>query len=163
MPQLRLRFSEVDAENRCARGTALNEIFHLFNWGYRCLGMTSEIHLFHLQLSSPDALPPLFTALAGRGDEKCKCRGAERAAGVFCPLVIGGVHFSQLSEHDALSGMDVVGMIDFFPIPGLRQTDGCRGKIEFPASGVLEGDMRAGDPYQGDTAEKHHCCYFCGG
>ncbi len=91
-----------------------NEIFHLFNWGYRCLGVTSEIHL---QLSSPDALPPLFTALAGRGDKKCKCRGAERAAGVFCPLVIGGVHFSQLPEHDALSGMDVVGMMDFFPYP----------------------------------------------
>lgn len=89
-----------------------NEIFRLFNWGYQCLGLTSEIHLLHLQLSSPDTLPP--HSAAGLGEEKCKCRGARKGSRLFCPLLIGGVRFSQLSEHDALSGMDVVGMMDFF-------------------------------------------------
>lgn len=59
------------------------------------------------------------------------------AAGMFCPLLIGGVRFSQLSEHDALPGMDVVGIMDFLPPP----FHGGRGEIEFLASRVMRGDI----------------------
>lgn len=71
-------------------------IFHLFNWWYPCLCVTSEVHL---QLSSPDAWQPLFTRWRD-GEVR---RGRK---GQGCPILIGGVCFSQLSEHDGCAGND---------------------------------------------------------
>ncbi len=114
------------------------------------------------QLPRRPATSPHSAGGTGRREVQVQ-RGRKGSRGVLsapnwrCPFQ--PALWTWCSLWDGCGGIDRF----FSPITGLRQTDGCRGKIEFPASGVLEGDMRAGDPYQADTAEKHHCCYFCGG
>lgn len=118
-----------------------NQSFCLFNWG---ISVSAWPRKFTSFTSSSAPLTPCH--LTSPRDGTGRGEGQVQRARKGQPLVLSASNWrcpfqpalwTWCSLWDGCGGND-----GFFPpIPRLRQTDGCKGEIVFPASGVVEGDI----------------------